>query len=672
MFLKDNSNSNMYSYVGYLRNLKCLGNICRPSSLLLREVYKASGTTGRDEFYIREEEKHVLKDRIFERRGKMQQTSYFVDLRYGIHFKSMPSFHDARALLKDMETAANQISKSNAFIRGYSATLDCFYKLGDCDFMPKSVVPKLRSHFGGMSELELEALLLYVVNSNRYNEFVEWSGSSKMIFILLDREISRRLYACYELGIYENKETVAFFEVILQMLINSKCGLHCFRAYTTFCTCYFHELVNEDNFSLLLLSVLKIYNSSFALFDYIEKYMLRHLESFDIETVALCALVFIICDRQVYSVKLLDQIGDKLLKSLSKDSKKSLHTSDIVDILKLLRHSEYSKVSFYHELEPLLLRYEYSLRTLMTVLHAFGSVKIFPSNLSDAFVKQFKSKLSNSDEGRARTKDISKFVNTLGKFCYWDNESLDIYTMCADEIVQKLKLYRRNARNEAQVAVALVDMVTGLLYVGKFHEKLLDTLFVIPDVVNLLEGTKGEDLLLIHNTVKLMYPEYSGRRINQTLINKLEQKLAKKNTVEVALRKSDDLNDCATVLRLLIGDNKLRTRFILPHIKTLDVELFLNEKNELVEPEFATKKVALEIIGFHKCRRGTDILMGKYKLKLKQLVLMGYKIIMVFPSEKKEVYNLGTLEEKEEFWIRKLQNNGINFDLTRKRATPVS
>lgn len=648
-----------------------MANICRPSSLLLRGIYKASGTAGRDKFYRQEEEKNILKDRRFERADKMQQTSFLADVRYRRHFKSIPSFPDAVALLKDMENADNQIPKSNAFIDGYIAILDNFYKEGDCDSMPMSLVFKIRSLCREMSELELKALLLYVIRSDRCRkDFVDWSGNGKMAFILLEREISRRLYACYELGLYENRETVAFFEVILHMLINSRCGLHCFRAYAIFCTHYFHELMNEDNFSLLLLSVLKIYKTSTDLFGHIEKYMLRHLESFDIETLALCSLVFFSCDRQVCSEKLLDQIGDKLLKSLSEDSKNSLDTYDIVNLLKLLRHSGYFKMSFYRELEPLLVRYEFRLRTLMTVLHTFGSVKMFPSNLSDAFVKQFKSKLS--DERSARTKDISRFVNTLGKFCYWDDESPDIYTMCADDLVQKLTVYRQSARHEAQVAVALVDCVTGLLYVGKFHDKLLDTLFGMQDVVNLLEGMKGEDLLLIHNTVKLMHPEYSGRRIKQTLIDELQQKLDKKWTIEGALQRSHKLDECVTVLRSLIGDNKLRTCFILPHMKTLDVELFLNEKNELVEPEFARKKVALEIIGFHQCRRGTDRLLGLYTLKLKQLRLLGYKIITVFPSEKNEVYNLGSVEEKEEFWIRKLQNNGISFDLTRKSAIPNS
>ena len=192
----------------------------------------------------------------------------------------------------------------------------------------------------------------------------------------------------------------------------------------------------------------------------------------------------------IASDQLLNQIGTRLLQHLRESRASDIRVHDIVNILKTLRHSGYAKASFYSELEHLLIAGNFinncNMTQAMQILRTFETFKICPSKLLESLTKRVKL-LLKKDETSFRIKDIGSYVNMLGIYQYKDAEENDVFSVCADVVLQQLQTGIR-MEPLRYTAMYLSSCATGLLYAGKFNEDIVDALFGIPNVVDYLEG----------------------------------------------------------------------------------------------------------------------------------------------------------------------------------------
>lgn len=524
-----------------------------------------------------------------------------------------------------------------------------------------------------MSNHELIALVYHMVSSNNGKAVSKtWPDQTEKLFIVLERELCRRLNSCFQTEHTTNKEFFQSVESILHILLQHKAGFRLFQTYVRYCTYRSVSAVTVENLPLLLLSLCRVRFDSQMVFAFLEDFILRHFSSLDLKTVSLFCVTFFICNMPVDSEQLLSQIAMRLLHNLKQNIGGYIPPHDIINVLKILRHSGYAKVSFYSELEHFLAASNYigscNMTQVMQILNTYSSFKIYPSELLECMVQRVKVLLREHNITRYRIKDLSTFVNMLGTYQYVDSASCDIYTLCVDAIIKQLQ---RSEHREPSwyKAMYLCSCLTGLLYAGKFNEDIADSLFRIPNVADCLEETRRAELLMLHHTIELEYPHYKGRKIKQADIDSIQEKVSEAWNLEKELDVSGDLKDQVVILKSLIGEEKMTVGYILPYLRTADITIFLDDSDRLVQPQFAKKKVAVEVVAWGQCIRGTDTLLGKFTFKLKQLEKLGYQIITVGPQERYHVMQYGSSRNKREFWIKKLQDGGVNIDRDMKIKT---
>ena len=599
---------------------------------------------------------------------KMKEMSNVAWKLYEEHMLKKQDFSGVLALLEAVRCDTNSADKLD-FKKGYDIIEKGQMNSATNHKVKLKTVNRFKLNCERMNNQELLALLFHIILNNKGKPIEMWPSNMKFLFVLLDLEIRRRIYVTFQLENYETKDTLEFIEIALQVMLANKVGQQSFQAYIDYCMHRFDSAINMENISLLLLCIVKLYSSPGELFLLIENFTLQNFHHFDLKTLSLLCLSFFVGNTQISSVQLLDQIGTKLLHQLKLKGARLVDKYDLTEILKALRHSGYTKASFYYELELSLIADDFietcNVIELMHILDSYGTFKIFPSVLIERIVAQCKNIIEMpKNQNLARPKDIGRLILTLGMFQYGDSTEPSIYSLCARYLLKEMTSSRYTSK---QIAMALTDCLIGMAYVGKFQDAILDALFGLPDVGDLLQDLREEDLLLLHHSVQLEYPEYTGRKINQNVIDQLQQEMDEKWSTDEELEKRGLLQDSISILTSLLGEESLETRHILPHIKTADIELYLNEKNELVQPHLAEKRAAIEIIGQLQCRKGTDILLGKYALKLRHLKLLGYKTILVYPSDQDLMKECDSLDEKMGFWIRKLQDSGVKIDTdTRK------
>lgn len=424
--------------------------------------------------------------RQLERGHKMDKMSAITRDFYRAKFKFLKQdLSGVTALLNDSKHQGNNTVKSVDFENGYETVINCENDNKNC----YKRVKNFRNSCEKMNEIELTALLYYIVRKNKGVPFDSWSQNVKSLFILLDREISRRLNMCYLLDVSETKEMLNFFENVLKIMLENECGLHCFRTYASYCTYRFDSVINDANISLLLLTLFKLYSGPTKIFELIENYMWNNFDSLDSKTVYLFCITFFSCKVQVFSEELLDQIGKNVLHDLISKTER-FSCFNLVNVLKMLADSDYSKPSFYHDLASSLATGDFvekcTTSETMWILHTYASFKLYPVQLVEKLVARFKLLLCN--RRKVRSKDIGRFVRLLGMFQYQDDSEQDIFTLCADFMVQELKHLKAKTDSNSQLANGLVDCVDGLIYSGKFHDGVLDALFGMPKLLDLIEG----------------------------------------------------------------------------------------------------------------------------------------------------------------------------------------
>lgn len=505
-----------------------------------------------------------------------------------------------------------------------------------------------------ISSSELTSLLHFLLELNKNEE--RWSYQAKELFYLLEREMCRRLYSCFQEKLHKNEDFLKFAEKNIHLMLEYEVGYKLFMAYTRYCMFDFSSAVSLENLPLLLLSTIRVLDRSYVLFSLLEDFVLRNYDHLDINTLSFFCVSSLICSHPITSCQLLDQLGTTLMCQLQ-----SSLNDNVVNILKGVQFSGYNKVSFYCDFELCMERnYTISkcqINQLIHIIKAFKEVGKCSDNLLRDSAERCKSLVKQEYSYKFRTKDFGILAHTLGYFQYRDTSDNDIYTLCADQIVERMDNTNEPSKNDLMY---MTSCAAGLLYAGKFHHRLFDVLFGIPGLETSLLDVRRSELLLIDGTLRLQHPEYTGRLLESHSLTGLKRAIRKEWSLDRELSRRPELKMAIDTLKLLVGENNVRLDYVLSHIKSADIILCLDRENKVVKPDLSrTRRVAIQVVGLKHYIKDTGMLLGRYALKQRQLKYLGFQIITVYPHEERSVLTFGTEAEQKEFWINKLKSNGI-------------
>ena len=165
-----------------------------------------------------------------------------------------------------------------------------------------------------ISSSELTSLLHFLLELNKNEE--RWSYQAKELFYLLEREMCRRLYSCFQEKLHKNEDFFKFAEKNIHLMLEYEVGYKLFMAYTRYCMFDFSSAVSLENLPLLLLSTIRVLDRSYVLFSLLEDFVLRNYDHLDINTLSFFCVSSLICSHPITSCQLLDQLGTTLMCQL--------------------------------------------------------------------------------------------------------------------------------------------------------------------------------------------------------------------------------------------------------------------------------------------------------------------------------------------------------------------
>lgn len=174
-----------------------------------------------------------------------------------------------------------------------------------------------------------------------------------------------------------------------------------------------------------------------------------------------------------------------------------------------------------------------------------------------------------------RSKDSCKLLWAFGTLGFAPDLSPRFYPSLIDALRQRKVEFQKYPQH-------LLTGLLGLAFVSQFPEDLI-TLALSPEFVKLaLKSTQLElkkDLFTLDGTVALELPQWTGPRLSSELRQDVAEMLWKFAQSDVCQK--PEVLEAETILQDLLGGEKLvRKRMILPHTRSIDLEVHLDSKGQ--------------------------------------------------------------------------------------------
>ncbi|XP_061697874.1 FAST kinase domain-containing protein 5, mitochondrial isoform X2 [Syngnathoides biaculeatus] len=184
-----------------------------------------------------------------------------------------------------------------------------------------------------------------------------------------------------------------------------------------------------------------------------------------------------------------------------------------------------------------------------------------------------------------RSKDCCKLLWAFGTLGFLPSQSPSFYQSLTEGLRERKAEFLRYPEH-------LLTGLLGLAFVSQFPEDLI-TLALSPDFVNLaLKSTQLElkkDLFTLDGAVALELPQWTGPRLSCELREEVKVMLWKFLQSDVCQKL--EVKEAETALQELLGGEEfVCTRMILPHMRSIDLEVHLDSTGQAVpvNPEFQT------------------------------------------------------------------------------------
>ena len=170
------------------------------------------------------------------------------------------------------------------------------------------------------------------------------------------------------------------------------------------------DVTKEDILQLaFFLSIVR--TSSIFLMHRIEEFIGQNMNLFTISEISLICHAFFTTNTAFRSFATLDKLSNLVLTNLSKDRFRLVH---IVNIMKTMRHAQFSRVAFYEELGNVLSRRlnkkDATLSDLATLSFTFGSLRIVHSQFLQSVKTVVVKMLSGDSWETSRMKDLGRLL----------------------------------------------------------------------------------------------------------------------------------------------------------------------------------------------------------------------------------------------------------------------
>ncbi|XP_054643255.1 FAST kinase domain-containing protein 5, mitochondrial [Dunckerocampus dactyliophorus] len=171
-----------------------------------------------------------------------------------------------------------------------------------------------------------------------------------------------------------------------------------------------------------------------------------------------------------------------------------------------------------------------------------------------------------------RSKDSCKLLWAFGNLGFLPAQSPSLYPSLTEALRQRKAEFQRYPEH-------LLTGLLGLSFVSQFPEDLI-ALALSPDFVNLaLKSTQLElkkDLFTLDGTVALELPHWTGPRLSSKLRKEVTEMLWK--FIQSEICEKPEVKGAETALQdLLGGDEFVCKRTILPHMRSIDLEVHLDQ-----------------------------------------------------------------------------------------------
>ncbi|KAK2839848.1 hypothetical protein Q5P01_013588 [Channa striata] len=187
-----------------------------------------------------------------------------------------------------------------------------------------------------------------------------------------------------------------------------------------------------------------------------------------------------------------------------------------------------------------------------------------------------------------RTKDSCKLLWAFGTLGFPPVQNSSFYPSLVEALRQKKVEFLRYPEH-------LLTALLGLAFVAQFPEDLI-ALALSPDFVNsILKSTQLElkkDLLTIDGAVDLEFPQWTGPRLSRELREEVADMLWKFAQSDVC-QKPEVQEAEAALQNLLGGEEFVRKTMILPHTRSIDLEVHLDPTGKAIPVNPAPHKAAL-------------------------------------------------------------------------------
>lgn len=186
-----------------------------------------------------------------------------------------------------------------------------------------------------------------------------------------------------------------------------------------------------------------------------------------------------------------------------------------------------------------------------------------------------------------RNKDSCKLLWAFGTLGFAQDLSPGFYPSLVDSL-------RRRKVEFQQYPQHLLTGLLGLAFVSQFPEDLI-ALALSPEFVKLALKSRElelkKDLLTLDGVVALELPQWTGPRLSPELRQEVADTLWKFAQLDVC-QKPEVLQAESMLQDLLGGEKFVRKRMILPHTRSIDLEVHLDSSGQPVPVELESEKAA--------------------------------------------------------------------------------
>lgn len=187
-----------------------------------------------------------------------------------------------------------------------------------------------------------------------------------------------------------------------------------------------------------------------------------------------------------------------------------------------------------------------------------------------------------------RTKDSCKLLWAFGTLGFIPVQSSSFYSSLTESLRQKKAAFQRYPEH-------LLTGLLGLAFVSQFPEDLI-ALALSPEFVNIsLKSTQLElkkDLFTLDGAVALELPQWTGPRLSSELQEEVTDMLWKFAQSDVCQK--PEVQEAESALQNLLGGEEfVCKRMILPHMRSIDLEVHLDSSGQPVPVIPASHKATL-------------------------------------------------------------------------------